>query len=80
MAKIQRETERIVSELSNTEKMEMISDYEDFEHYGYLNNGKLCDAAEGLGKDSGMTMIFTTLLATECYRYFAKKYFDITGE
>jgi len=75
---MKRTTEEVIEKLSDDEKIQLIYSYEQFERDGFIGDCKLRTLANDLpGGDKNVT-IFMTLLATECYRFFAHQHIDQT--
>lgn len=77
---MKRTTEEAIEKLTDDEKRLLISQFEQFERDAFIGECELRTLAKSLPGGNSHVVVFMNLLAGECYRYFANKYFDITGE
>jgi hypothetical protein len=75
---MKRATEEAIEKLPDYEKIELIYSYEQFERDGFIGECKLRDLANSIPEGHKHVTTFMTLIATECYRYFAHKNIEQT--
>jgi hypothetical protein len=75
MTQPKRTTEEAIENLSTAQKMQLIEQAEQFERDGVIGECELRTMAKALPGCGPHEVMFMVLLANECYRYFANKWF-----
>lgn len=70
-------TQEAILALSDEDKIVLIDEYEQFERDGFIGDCKLRALARTMPNGNSMVTMWMTILAHECYRYFANKYFSL---
>lgn len=68
--------EKLVYELTDSEKKKLISQFEQFGRDGLIGTCELRSYALTLPFGANNVTIYMNFIGNECYRYFANKYFE----
>jgi hypothetical protein len=77
MTQPKRTTLEAIENLSDIQKLQLIEQFEQFEQDGFIGDCELRTLANTLPGGGSNVAIFMTMLASECYRYFANRYVNL---
>ena len=71
---------KFVARLKNSDKIQLIHDFEQFERDGFIDECLLRQQTrkfiDEIGASGEVVVLFMSILALECYRHFTHRYFN----